>query len=58
LGNAPDVRIRRNAAGVVEVNNGANGTFRDILARGVRSNAVTFDNAITSPVEGTIQAFY
>lgn len=30
---APDAAIRRNAAGVVEVNNGTAGTFRDLIAR-------------------------
>ncbi len=53
----PDTSLGRNAAGVVEVTNGTPNTYRDILARGVRSNAVAFTNAIGSPVEGTIQAF-
>jgi hypothetical protein len=54
---ALDTGTTRNAAGVVEVNNGTPGTYRDLLARGLRGNAVTFTNAISSPVEGTIQAF-
>ena len=52
-----DAGIRRNAPGVLEINSGSSTVYRDILARGLRSNAVTFANAITSPVEGTIQAF-
>jgi hypothetical protein len=47
----------QNAAGVIEVNNGTANTYRDILTRGLRSNAVAFASAIGSPVEGTIQAF-
>lgn len=52
-----DTALFRNAAGVVEVNNATAGTFRDLLARGLRSNAVAFASAIGSPVEGTLQAF-
>lgn len=54
---AGDVALYRNAAGILEVNSSTAGTFRDILARGLRSNAVTFANKIASPVEGTLQAF-
>lgn len=54
---ASDTALARNAAGVVEANNGTSGTYRDILTRGLRSNAVTFANAIASPVDGTLQAF-
>jgi hypothetical protein len=36
-----DTGLGRNAAGVVEVNNGTNGTFRDILARSLQSSATT-----------------
>jgi hypothetical protein len=53
---SPDTAFARNAAGVVEVNNGTAGTYRDILARGLRSNATTFSNATTA-IEGTTQAF-
>jgi hypothetical protein len=57
FGTGDDTVLARNAAGVVEVNNGTLGTYRDLLARGLRSNAVTFANAIAAPVEGTLQAF-
>jgi hypothetical protein len=56
-GGTVDAALCRNAAGIIEANNGAAGTYRDLLARGLRSNAVTFANAIASPVEGTLQAF-
>jgi hypothetical protein len=52
-----DAGLGRNAAGVIEVDNGTAGTYRDILTRGLRTNAVTFANRIASPVEGTYQAF-
>lgn len=55
--NSMDVALARSAAGVLEVNSTTVGTFRDILARGLRSSAVAFASAIGSPVEGTIQAF-
>lgn len=53
----PDAGFSRNSAGVVEVNNGTTGTFRDVLTRGLRSTAVAFASAIASPIEGTLQAF-
>lgn len=53
----PDTALARNAAGIVEVNSGTVGQYRDILTRGLRSNAVTFANAIAAPVDGTLQAF-
>lgn len=52
-----DSGIGRNAAGVLEINDHNAGAFRDLLARGLRSNAVAFASAIGSPVEGTMQAF-
>lgn len=36
-----DTGLGRNAAGVVEVNNGSNGTYRDILVRQAQTSAVT-----------------
>jgi hypothetical protein len=52
-----DAGIGRNAAGVVEVNTGTAGTFRDLKVRALVSNAVTFANAVTSPAQGTLQEF-
>lgn len=52
-----DTGIFRSAAGVAEMNNGTVGTYRDLKVRALRANAVTFANAVTSPPEGTIQAF-
>ena len=40
--NTSDTGVSRNAAGVLEVNNGTAGTFRDLYARNVRTAAVTF----------------
>lgn len=37
---AADAAIGRNAAGVLEVNNGSSGTYRDLLARQVRTDPV------------------
>jgi hypothetical protein len=37
-----DTALARNAAGVVEVNNGTAGTFRDIKVRDIVSNDATF----------------
>jgi len=37
-----DTGLSRNAAGVVEVNNGTNGAFRDVLVRAVRHNGQTY----------------
>jgi hypothetical protein len=51
-----DTAIGRNAAGVVEVDNGTAGSFGDVLVRALRSNAVTFANVPASPVEGMIVA--
>jgi hypothetical protein len=57
IGNVIDTGFARNAAGVVEVNNGTPGTYRDILTRGLVSSPVAFASRIGSPVEGTQQAF-
>lgn len=38
---APDTALSRNAAGVVEVNNGTAGTFRDLIVRNLRMSAPT-----------------
>jgi len=38
---APDTALYRNAAGVVEVNNGTAGTFRDLIVRNFRMSAPT-----------------
>ncbi len=56
-GGAFDVGEGRNAAGVAEINSGTAGTFRDLKLRALRVVAVTFANAITSPPEGSVQAF-
>lgn len=37
----PDVALKRNAVGVVEVNNGTLGTFRDLTLRNVNTNPTT-----------------
>lgn len=36
-----DIGLSRNAAGVLEVNSGSSGTYRDLRARNVRTNPVT-----------------
>lgn len=56
---AGDIGLIRSALGVWSVNDGSGtaSNYRDILARGLRSNAAVFASAIGSPVEGTIQAF-
>lgn len=38
---APDTALYRNAAGVIEVNNGTAGTFRDLIVRNFRMSAPT-----------------
>lgn len=55
-GTTTDAGLARNAAGVVEVNNGTPGSFRDLLARTVRGNAVVFASLPGSPVEGMMAA--
>lgn len=40
-GGAKDVAITRNAAGVIEVNNGTAGTYRDLILRRSQHNGVT-----------------
>lgn len=51
-----DTAFSRNAAGVVEVNNGSAGTYRDIKTRAFISNPVVFASA-TASNEGTCQWF-
>ena len=41
LGGSTDTGINRNAAGVLEVNNGTGGTYRDLLARNLVSSPTT-----------------
>lgn len=48
---AIDVSLIRNAAGVIEVNNGTTGTFRDLYARTLR--VATAFTVATLPVAGT-----
>jgi hypothetical protein len=62
LTTSADTGLHRNAAGVVEANDGTNSSFnishlKDFYARAYRSNAVVFASAITSPQEGTVQPF-
>jgi hypothetical protein len=45
---SPDTKISRNAAGVVEINNGTNGTFRDLIVRNLRMSAPTLVPASAS----------
>jgi hypothetical protein len=52
-----DIGFSRSAAGVLEINNGTGGTYRDILTRALRSSAVTFANRPGTPVEGMLVAF-
>jgi hypothetical protein len=56
-GSVQDIGLARNAAGVLEVNNGTIGTFRDLVAASVRGAAVTFANRPATPVEGMMVAF-
>jgi hypothetical protein len=51
-----DAGIARNAAGVMEVNNGTKGTLRDLVTRSVRGAAVTVANLPASPAEGMVVA--
>lgn len=48
LNAAVDARIARNAAGVLEVNNGTSGTFRDFIVRNLRMSAPTLVPASAS----------
>jgi len=45
---SPDTKISRNAAGVVEINNGTAGTFRDLIVRNFRMSAPTLVPASAS----------
>lgn len=42
-----DVAIKRNAAGVLEVNNGTSGVFRDLICRAATFNQSTLGNEVT-----------
>ncbi len=42
FGGAQDVAFFRNAAGVIEINNGTSGTFRDLKLRDIFTNDATF----------------
>jgi hypothetical protein len=46
--NFPDTQVRRNTAGVVEINNGTAGTFRDLIVRNLRMSAPTLVPASAS----------
>jgi hypothetical protein len=50
-----DVGLYRNAAGVLEVNSGTAGAYRDLLARSIRGAAVAFASLPTA-VEGMLVA--
>jgi hypothetical protein len=52
-----DVGLYRNAAGVLEVNSGTSAAYRDLVVRGLRTNAVNFASRINPATEGTRQAF-
>lgn len=54
FGASVDTALSRNAAGVVEVNNGTPGTFRDLRARNVILTTSTPASAAATGVEGTI----
>lgn len=41
---SPDTAIKRNAAGVVEINDGNSASYADLRLRALRSNGVTFAN--------------
>jgi hypothetical protein len=45
---APDTALYRNAAGVIEINNGTAGTFRDLVIRNLRMSAPTLVPASAS----------
>jgi len=47
-----DVAILRNAAGVVEINNGTAGTFRDLRLRTVRTEATTVASLVAAATAG------
>jgi hypothetical protein len=49
-----DTALYRNAAGVVEVNNGTAGTFRELKARSVIHSGVTIANLPASPTAGQV----
>lgn len=47
-----DTGLARNAAGVVEVNNGTAGTLRDLRARNVRTDATTVSSLVAASTAG------
>lgn len=47
-----DTALYRNAAGVVEINNGTAGTYRDLIARNVRTNATTVASLVAASTAG------
>jgi hypothetical protein len=51
-GGSLDLGIFRNAAGVLEVNSGTNGTYRDLLARNVRTNPSTVAGLVAAATVG------
>lgn len=51
-----DTAFARNAAGVIETNNGTPGTFISLVTKSVRGAAVTFANLPAAPVEGMLVA--
>jgi hypothetical protein len=53
---ASDLALYRNAAGVLEVNNGTAGTFRDVRARNFINTLTTPASASATGVAGTITA--
>ena len=54
VANGFDIALARNAAGVVEVNNGTAGTFRDLILRACQHNGVTYANRPGTPVAGMV----
>lgn len=50
--NIPDTALARNAAGVVEINNGTNGTLRDLIARNVRTSGVAVGSLAAASTAG------
>jgi hypothetical protein len=48
----PDVALSRNADGVLEINNGDSGTFRDLHIRNVRTVATTVAALVAAATAG------
>ena len=51
-GGGPDIAMYRNAAGVLELNNGTAGTFRDLYARNVRTQSVAVASLVAAATAG------